>query len=179
MARFFVWHIWSFAMSVKERQVVLASSICVTEPAATIHSTHREPKMVSEARKAEAVCPSDTRSSELRSELSWRRRECSHHFYNRGLDQVSKGSRNVVMRTIAAEKHLRVLSNIYGDWPARRLRMKRAFGYSEVTVSLNPNYTQDEEVFYLLTRREVRSFLGLFQRLVHYREIARYSTSEN
>ena len=69
---------------------------------------------------------------------------------------------------------MEILLNIYGDWPARRLRMKKAFGYSEVEVSLNPNYTQDQDVFYLLTRREVRSFLGLFERLVHYREIARY-----
>ena len=82
------------------------------------------------------------------------------------------------MRTIAAEKQWRFLSNIYGDWPARRLRMKKPFGYSEIGVSLNPNYAQDQEVFYLLTRREVRSVLGLFERLVHYREIARYSPSE-
>ena len=62
------------------------------------------------------------------------------------------------MRTIAGEKQWRF--------------------FSEVEVSLNPNYTQDQEAFYLLTRREVRSFLGLFERLVHYREIARYSRSE-
>ena len=84
----------------------------------------------------------------------------------------------VVMRTIAAERKWRFLSNTYGDWPARRLRMTNALGYSEVGVSLNPNYTQDQEVFYLLTRREVRSFLGLFERLLHYCEIARYLPSE-
>ena len=84
----------------------------------------------------------------------------------------------VVMRTIAAEKQWQFLSNTHGDWPARRLRMKKAFGYSEVGVSLNPNYAQDPQVVYLLTRRDVRSFLGLFERLVHYREIARYSASE-
>jgi hypothetical protein len=84
----------------------------------------------------------------------------------------------VVMRTIAAEKQWKFLSNTYGDWPTRRLRMKKAFGYSEVGVSLNPNYAQDQQVFYVLTRRDVGSFLGLFERLVHYREIARYSASE-
>ena len=84
----------------------------------------------------------------------------------------------VVMRTIAAEKQWTFLSNIYGDWPARRLRRKKFFGYLEVGLSLNSNYVQDQEVFYLLTRREVRSFLGFFERLVHHREIARYSPSE-
>jgi hypothetical protein len=49
----------------------------------------------------------------------------------------------VVMRTIAGEKQWTFFSNIYGDWPARRLTMKKVFGYSEVGVSLNPNYTQD------------------------------------
>ena len=63
---------------------------------------------------------------------------------------------DVVMRTIALQRRLRVLSNTYGDWPARRLRVTKSFGYSEVGVSLNPNYAQDQEVFYLLTRREVR-----------------------
>lgn len=84
----------------------------------------------------------------------------------------------VVMRSIASKQRLRFLSNIYGDWPARRLRRTKTFGYLEITIALNPNYPQDNEVFYVLTKRKVRSFLGLSPRLLDYQEIRRCSASE-
>ncbi|MEW5978119.1 MAG: hypothetical protein AB1898_20175 [Acidobacteriota bacterium] len=84
----------------------------------------------------------------------------------------------VVMRSMASRGKLRFLSNIHGDWPARRLRRQKIFGYVEITLGLNPNYAQDHQVFYLLTRREVRRFLGSFQRLLDYREIRRCSVEE-
>lgn len=84
----------------------------------------------------------------------------------------------VVMRCLASRHHLVFLSNIYGDWPARRLRKRKTSGYLEVTLQLNPNYMEDQQVFYLLAKRKVRKVLGMFEQLRGYEEIRRCSPSE-
>jgi hypothetical protein len=84
----------------------------------------------------------------------------------------------VIMRMICCRRGFKFLSNIYGDWPARRLRRRKLFGYLELRLSLNPKYTDDNNVFFELSEHRVRDVLGFFQKSLKYHPIVRYSVEQ-
>jgi len=65
-----------------------------------------------------------------------------------------------IMRLAAGQCNLLFLTDLNvkgGRWPARRVRRRRALAFSELQIVFNPNYLQDEQVFYQLNRHTART----------------------
>ncbi len=65
-----------------------------------------------------------------------------------------------------------------GHWPARRLKKRRWFKIHEIRVILNPNYLQDNEIFYELRDYRTIDCAGLYHKVLEHRKIAAYSTEQ-
>jgi hypothetical protein len=85
---------------------------------------------------------------------------------------------DVIMRMASIKYKMQYLTNIRGNWPARRLRKSKGLKFFEIRLLLNPNYLQDKEIFYELNEVLLRDWFGYFRKQLRFRKITRYSVEQ-
>jgi hypothetical protein len=83
-----------------------------------------------------------------------------------------------IMRMLANKYRLKYLSNIRGEWPARRLKVRSLFKSHEITLMLNPDYLQDKKIYYELSRTCILNIINVYSKLVESEVITKYSINE-
>lgn len=92
--------------------------------------------------------------------------------------QTQLGAADTLMRELSLKHRLRFLSNIRGEWPARRLRRRRFFKTYELRLMLNPAFLQDQSIHYELREHVMIDLAELYVKQLRHRLIAKYTSDE-
>lgn len=85
---------------------------------------------------------------------------------------------DVIMGILSQKYKMRLIKNIRGEWPGRTLRKRKLFKVSDIRIALNPNYLQDNKIFYELSTVEFINLGGLYSKFLTREKIAEYSVDE-
>ena len=85
---------------------------------------------------------------------------------------------DAVMRIIANRYKMKVLSNIRGEWPARRLTKRRGLKIFEMRILLNPEYLKNKKLFYELREHVMIDCWELWGKILKHRKVVEYSVDQ-
>lgn len=94
------------------------------------------------------------------------------------LFQKHLSTAEIIMKMISSKYNFRFLKEIKSYWPARRLQKRKLITVYEIQISLNPNYMQDEDLYYVLFEHIYVDYFGWYQKTLKFQQHRRYSIVE-
>lgn len=85
---------------------------------------------------------------------------------------------DVIMGILSRKYKMSLIKNIRGEWPGRSLRERKFIKVIDIRIALNPDYLQDNKIFYELSKVEFINLGGLYNKFLSREKIAEYSVDE-
>ena len=89
---------------------------------------------------------------------------------------------DVIMRLLSKKHGMRFISDQPfhggGEWPAKRLRKRKGLKVFEIRLLLNPNFLQDNKVFYELREHAMIDCCELYSKVLRHVKVAEYSADQ-